>query len=308
DAAWTLYECLVTLTKLIAPFTPFLAEAIWRNLAGVFGERAATSVHLCDYPTGDDSVIDETLSEQMRLLRQIASLSRAARTNARIRTRQPLPKVEVVRTGVEHQDWLEAHNELLCKELNVKAVEYTTDADDYIEYQVHPNFKRLGPRVGRRMPALKKALVGADGGALLAEMNESQKIAVYVDVDVIELTNQYIEIRLQARYGWVAAGDRDCVVVISTEIDDALVREGIAKDFIRLIQERRKELDCEYTDRIVVGVVSPFDDAIVEHAEYIKNETLAIELTTSALDGVEPVERIVAGETVVIYVKGLRND
>ncbi len=308
DAAWTLYECLVTLTKLIAPFTPFLAEAIWRNLAGVFGERAATSVHLCDYPTGDDSVIDETLSEQMRLLRQIASLSRAARTNARIRTRQPLPKVEVVRTGVEHQDWLEAHNELLCKELNVKAVEYTTDADDYIEYRVHPNFKRLGPRVGRRMPALKKALVGADGGALLAEMNESQKIAVDVDGEVIELTNEDIEIRLQAREGWVAAGDRDCVVVISTEIDDALVREGIAKDFIRLIQERRKELDCEYTDRIVVGVVSPFDDAIVEHAEYIKNETLAIELTTSALDGVEPVERIVAGETVVIYVKGLRND
>ncbi len=168
DAYWTLYECLLTTAKLIAPFTPFLAEALWQNLAGVFNsvgnalravpgagtdavpaargmpQRAfptvLESVHLCDYPTGDASVVDETLSARMRLLRDIASLGLSARMANKLKVRQPLAKVEVILSDPTHQHWLEEHDELLRDELNVKTIEYTKDAKKYITYQVQPNF------------------------------------------------------------------------------------------------------------------------------------------------------------------------
>ncbi len=167
DAYWTLYECLLTLSKLIAPFVPFLAEAIWQNLAGVFGARAVESVHLCDYPQPDAALIDAQLSERMQLLREIASLGRSARMNAKLKVRQPLALVEVILANDTHQAWLQQHDELLCEELNVKEIAYTTEGEKYISYLVQPNFKRLGPRVGRLMPAVKKALANADGARLL---------------------------------------------------------------------------------------------------------------------------------------------
>ncbi len=158
DAYWTLYECLLTVSKLIAPFVPFVAETVWRNLAGSFGDRAVESVHLCDYPVVDPQRVDALLSDRMQLLREIASLGRSARMHAKLKVRQPLAKVEVILAESEHQPWLEAHEELLREELNVKAVEYTVEADQYISYQVQPNFKRLGPRLGKLMPAVKKLL------------------------------------------------------------------------------------------------------------------------------------------------------
>jgi len=145
DAYWTLYECLLTTSKLVAPFVPFLAETLWQNLAGVFGDQALQSVHLCDYPQAESSAVDETLSERMRLLREIASLGRSARMDAKLKVRQPLAKVEVILADTAHQAWLEEHDDLLRDELNVKKIEYTKDAETYIEYQVQPNFKRVGP-------------------------------------------------------------------------------------------------------------------------------------------------------------------
>src|SRR5205807_266787 len=121
---------------MIAPFTPFLAETMWRNLAGVFGDRALESVHLCDYPTGDATVVDQTLSTRMRLLRDIASLGRSARMDNKLKVRQPLAKVEVILSDITHQGWLEGHDELLRDELNVKQIGYTKDAQKYITYQV----------------------------------------------------------------------------------------------------------------------------------------------------------------------------
>ncbi len=288
DAAWTLYECLITVTKLVAPFTPFMAEMIWSNLAGGFGERAVESVHLCDYPTGDERVIDETLSQQMGLLRQIASLGLSARIGAKLKTRQPLARVEVIRADSDHQQWLSQHDALLREELNVESIEYAQSADHYIDYEVHPNFKRLGARLRQHMPAVKKWLNQADGASLLADMDEAGKICVQVDGAEFELDNDDIEIRMQAKPGWAAAGDRGCVVVLATELTDELIRKGRARDLVRMIQEVRKELDCQYTDRIEVGIVGPWDETVIEHAEFIGGETLAVSVTTAALDNVPP--------------------
>jgi isoleucyl-tRNA synthetase len=149
DAYWTLYQCLLTTAKLIAPFTPFMAETLWQNLAGVFGPRAEASVHLCDYPAVDAAAIDDRLSCQMDLLREIASSGLRVRMENKLKVRQPLSKVEVILADGEHQAWLTRHDALLREELNVKQVEYAQRADQYITYQVQPNFKRLGPRVGQ---------------------------------------------------------------------------------------------------------------------------------------------------------------
>lgn len=306
DAYWTLYECLVTLSKLIAPFVPFMAETLWRNLAGVFGDRATESVHLCDYPRADSRLIDRVLSERMRLLREVASLGRSARMNARLKVRQPLASVQVVLADARHQAWLEAHDTLVRDELNVKQVVYTNEGRQYITYQVQPNFKRLGPRVGRLMPAVKKALGAADGAELLAEMNRHQQITLTVEGQNVVLDDEDIEVRLQAKEGWTAAQGDQCVVVLSTELSPELIREGFAQDLKRLIQERRKELACEYTDRIQVGLDVENDEiwrAVSENIEFLKAETLAVEIERAALDSVEPAVHDVAESSVKIYVR-----
>ena len=149
DAYWTLYECLLTMSKLIAPFVPFLAESLWRNLAGVFGTRAVESVHLCDYPLADPTLVDSVLSERMQLLREIASLGRSARMNAKLKVRQPLALVEVILASDTHQAWLEARHELLREELNVKKIAYTTRRREIHLVSGPAEFQAAGPARGK---------------------------------------------------------------------------------------------------------------------------------------------------------------
>jgi isoleucyl-tRNA synthetase len=306
DAYWTLYEALLTTAKLIAPFTPFLAEALWQNLTGVFGDRAIGSVHLCDYPSGDRSAVDATLSEQMKLLREIASLGLSARMANKLKVRQPLSKVEVILSDATHQKWLEEHDELLRDELNVKKIEYTKDAEKYITYQVQPNFKKLGPRIGKFLPGCKAALGKADGGKLLAELTTNGKVTLDIDGEKIELDNEDIQVRLQAKLGWAAAQGTDVVVVLATELTPDLVAEGLARDFVRLVQDRRKEMGLEFTDRVEIGVVGGSDvlrRAVVQFSEYIGGETLAKTFSSDPIPGVEPVEVEVGDEKVTLYVR-----
>jgi isoleucyl-tRNA synthetase len=305
DAYWTLYECLLITSKLIAPFTPFLAETMWRNLAGVFADRVPASVHLCDYPACDPAAVDDQLSDQMQLLREIASLGRAARMEAKLKVRQPLHKVEVILADKRHQAWLEAHDALLRDELNVKEVEYTQEADRYINYQVQPNFKRLGPRLGALMPKVKQALGRADAAGLLRQFKVTGRLALQVDGQTVELDSEDIQVRLQAKQGWAAAQGGRCVVVLSTDLTPQLIREGLARDLVRLIQERRKEVNCQYTDRIRVGLVTEDDElraAIQENLDFIRGETLAVEVTFAVLPNAETVEQTISGNPLELYL------
>ena len=281
DAYWTLYECLLTAAKLIAPFTPFLADYLWRHLTGVFGERATASVHLCDYPAPDSAHVDERLSEQMELVREISSLGRSARMNAKLKVRQPLAKVEVILANETHRDWLQNHAALIRDELNVKEVEFSSEAEEYISYQVQPNFKRLGPRVGKLMPQIKKSLLGVDGGRLLAELKSTGKISLSLGGESVDLEPDDIQIGLQAKEGWAAAQGSSCVVVLSTELTRELIREGFARDIIRVIGEQRKKQGCDFTDRIRVQIgtkSAELAQAIAENQQYIAGETLAVAL------------------------------
>ncbi len=307
DAHWTLYECLVTFCKLIAPFVPFTAEAIWQNLAvAAFHGQTAESVHLCDYPTPAADVIDEILSARMALAREIVSLGRSARMTAKLKVRQPLARVEVVLADREHLSWLRQHADLIAKELNVHQVDFVTQAEQYIRYTVLPDLKRLGPRLGRRLPAVREKLAQTDPAQLLQELQSAGSVRLELPDGPVELSQEEVVVRLEAKPGWTAAQGRQSVVVLSTELTPELVAEGLARELVHAIQNRRKELQCQYTDRIHLGVVTASDDlraAIQAHRHYIMQETLALELTETPLPGAEPSEVKLSGHPAVLYLR-----
>ncbi|TWT76899.1 Isoleucine--tRNA ligase [Posidoniimonas polymericola] len=308
DAYWTLYECLVTSAKLIAPFTPFLAENFWQNLAGVFDGAALESVHLCDYPEADSKVVDEDLSERMDLVRLISSLGRRAREGAVLKVRQPLSTVEVILADNTHQAWLEEHAGVIQDELNVKAVAYSDAPEKYVDHEVMPNFKLLGKKLGKLMPKVKFALNQASGSELLANLRDNGKINLTVEGQEVELLPAEVEIRITAKEGWASANDRGVVVVLATELTDELIAEGLAQDLKRAIQDRRKEIGCEFTDRIEIGVetdAQPVRQAVEQHQEYLAGETLADKLLLQPLSGVEPVDIALGDHAAKLYVRRL---
>jgi len=306
NAYWTLYECLLTTSKLVAPFIPFLAESIWKNLARPFESIAHESVHLCDYPIADPARIDTTLLGRMALMREIASLGRSARMEAKQKVRQPLPRVEVILASPTHLDWLASHAELIRTELNVKEVELTLEAPEYITYQIQPDFKRLGPKMGPRMPKLKQALQQANGRDVLAQIAGNGCFELDLEGESIQLGRDDLQVRLQAKEGWAASEGSQCVVVLSTELTDELIGEGMVRDLVRVVQDRRKELDCDFTDRIALGIVTesiPLQNAIKSHEGYLAAETLSQAVSHAPITEVSGIDIQLGEHELTLYVE-----
>jgi isoleucyl-tRNA synthetase len=285
----TLWACLEQVCKLAAPFVPFFTEALYQNLVRrPFGDQVPESIHLCDYPQADESLIDEGLSHEMATVREIASLGRAARTEAKLKVRQPLARVEVVLADPSHQAWLESHVPLIADELNVKAVEFATDADRYVSYAIKPNFKSIGPKFGKLAPQIQKAMAGADAGALRRQLDANGKVAMTVAGQAVELTPDDVQITLSAKPGWAAAQGRSSVVVLATEITPELRLEGIARELIHEIQACRSDENLPYEARIKVYVEADATAgkellaAIEANRDYVLGETLGTELLVNA--------------------------
>ena len=312
DAYWTLYECLVTLAKVVAPFVPFLAETLWQKLAvSGFGGRVPESVHLCDYPevAEERTAAANQLSTRMDLVRHISSLGRQARASQQLKVRQPLSRVEVILVDTSHQPWLEEHAGVIADELNVKQVEFSDEPDKFVEHEVLPNFKLLGPRLGRLMPGLKQVLGQQSGAQLLANLRDNGEVNLVVEGQEVALTREEIEVRLKPRPGWASANDQGVVVVLATELTEELIAEGAARDLVRAIQEVRKERDCNFTDRIEVGVVCDaplLATAAGSHTEYIRRETLAQSIVLEPLPKCPARQTQVGDMEVEIYVRVLK--
>jgi isoleucyl-tRNA synthetase len=308
DGYWTLYECLVTVTKLIAPFVPFLSDTIWNGLTEIYGGASRESVHLCDYPELDTAVVDNSLSARMATLREIASLGRSARMNAKLKVRQPLLGVEVILVDTEHQKWLESHDLLLREELNVKSISYSTSGDEYITYVVSPNFQLLGPRLGPLLPQVKNALLNADGGALLAQLESDGQVTLTLESEDVVLEADEIQVGLAAKDGWAAAQGDNCVVVLNTELNSDLICEGFARDVVRLVQDRRKEIECDFTDKIKVSVVTQsaaLSEAVERHGAFIAAETLAESVAAVALN-CESVQHVIGDDALELFVEQIQ--
>jgi isoleucyl-tRNA synthetase len=285
DVHWTLYECLVALSKLLAPFLPFATEEMWQNLVRKpFPDSSEESVHFCDYPEPDETAVDRELSRTMGAVRDLVSLGLQVRTAKKLRVRQPLEAAEIVLAHPEMEPDLRGHLELIRDELNVRAVHFASSADDYVIYQVKPNFRALGPRVGKRMPAVKQALANADGAALLRALDREGRVSVEVEGVALELSPDEIGVGLEAREGFAAAAGRVGVVVLRTALSPDLVEEGLFREVLNRVQTFRKELDLEFTARIrltlagdpkLVGAVRP-------RVEVLGREALAVEVALDA--------------------------
>jgi isoleucyl-tRNA synthetase len=204
-----------------------------------------------------------------------------------LKVRQPLPVVELVLADRSHQAWLETHVPLIADELNVKRVEFAADADRYVTYEIKPNFKSLGPKFGPLAPKIKAALAKADAADLRRQLEADAKAVLTVDGQTVELTPDDVQVGLSAKAGWTAAQGRQVVVVLSTELTDELRAEGVARDFVHLVQTARKDERLDYQDRIRVRVQAdgPVAEAIGRFEEYIRSETLAVELTIDGAGG-----------------------
>lgn len=276
----TLYEVLVTTAKLIAPFVPFFAEEMYRNLVGGAGGDAPESVHLCDYPVADESLADAALADRMALVREIVALGRAARTSARIRTRQPLAQAIVILSDPSQRADVRALADLVLEELNVKSLAFADLADDYVTHEVKPDFKHLGPKHGRRVQALARALAQADPAAVTRALETDGVFKLLVDGEVIALERHEVAIRLQTKPHYAAAEDRAAAVVITTDVTPDLLAEGLAREVVHHVQVLRKQLDLDYQARIRTTLAAPDSvrSACEQFAEYIRRETLTTDL------------------------------
>ena len=313
DAYWTLYETLLTIARLSAPFVPFVSEAIWQNLAvAPFADAVPESVHLTLYPEGSETLIDRDLVRRMAIVRDVSSLGRAARATEKLKVRQPLSKVEVILAeghGGDAADaaWLESHADLVCDELNVKQFEICREPDRYITRAVLPDLKKLGPRLGKDLPKARDAIAKADAAALLAALHRDGRATLPLSGGgeaVIEADD--VMIRTTPREGWAAAEGPRAVVVVASQLTPELVAEGLVREVVHAVQSQRKTLDLEFTDRIELAFETDSPElrsSIERHIDYVSSETLASSATFGPLEGATAEAIDIDGHPLTIAIR-----
>jgi isoleucyl-tRNA synthetase len=281
DAFQTLWECLEVLSKLLAPFVPFLAETLYQGLHG--DSAPETSVHLESWPQADDALVDQSLLDSTEVLQKVVSLGRAARSESGHRTRQPLPEVLVRVKTAEQQKALESMNDQLTDELNVKAVRFLSVGEEFLDFDIKPNLRLVGRKYGKLVPAMKNALKQADGKAAAAAVSEGKNFSVEVEGQNLELEPDELLIEAKSPEGYAASEDGGYLVALSTDLTPELEREGLARDLVRHVQELRKSSGLDITDRIhlfVEGESEMLRQTLNEHGDTISSETLALQLTS----------------------------
>ena len=274
----TLWECLVTIAKLSAPFVPFVADEIYTNLTGPLGD-SEDSVHLADWPTAIPDRRDDDLRRRMGLVRRLVTLGRSARTEAKVRVRQPLARALVVLPTSEASilGELEA---LVAEELNVKGIEQVTGVGELVSYTVKPNFKALGPRFGPRVKSVAQAISASDAKEMVDALESEGTVHIDVEGEQVSLTRDDLEVRVEGREGFSLAQDGPYGVALDLEISPELLAEGVAREVVRAVQELRKSSGLAVEDRITLWLHSPdaeLDAALRTHSKFIASEVLATE-------------------------------
>ncbi|HSN97551.1 MAG TPA: isoleucine--tRNA ligase [Candidatus Nanopelagicales bacterium] len=310
DAYFTLYEVLVTIAKLSAPFTPFMADAMYQNLVRKpWPASQPESVHLSGWPVADEAAIDEQLTREMRAVRDLVSLGLQVRTAHKLKVRQPLGRADLVLGQPALVEALrrEEYAWLIRDELNVKELCFLKPGEEGAEvrYVLKPNFRALGPKLGKKVQIAKQVLARADASALRAALASEGKVTIDLDGESVEIGPEEIEVAVEASEGFAAAGGRVGVVVLHTTLTDALRDEGLGREILSRVQGLRKELDLGFTERIRLGLDGSERVRRVAEAwrETLMQEALAtsVELGAEGLAG-ERREVTVDGEALVIVV------
>ncbi len=299
NAYLTLYSCLVTISKVSAPMIPFMSEDIYRNLVCSVDKSAPVSIHLCDYPVYDESMIDKALEENMDEVVDIVVLGRACRNAASIKNRQPVKKMYVKADRTPDESFIA----VIAEELNVKEVEFTDNVREFTTYTFKPQLRTVGPKYGKYLGKIRELLMSLDGNAAMDELNETGTLKLDIpDADVI-LTKDDLLIEMTKKEGFESLGDRGVTVVIDKNLTPELIEEGNVREIISKIQTMRKDSGFEVMDRIRVafsGNQTVLATAMHNAAE-IMDETLCDSITEGVLEFSK--EWSINGETVTLSVE-----
>ncbi|MGB3329581.1 MAG: DUF5915 domain-containing protein, partial [Thermomicrobiales bacterium] len=303
----TLYEALVLVTRLIAPFIPFVSEAMYRNLVCAIDETAPVSVHLTDYPVADESLIDRELTREMSAVLAVVKLGRAARSEANLKVRQPLPAILVHTPDPADAEAVVRLKDQILDELNVKDVRALDELGDVVSHEVKPNLPLLGPKYGKQLGAIRAALAAADPVQVAAAVEAGTPVELVLkDGSSVALLPEEVLVTLRKREGYAAAQGPEATVVLDTTLTPELVQEGIARDVVRAVQDARKQLELNIEDTIALAYDAPTEiaAAIEAFADYVSREVLAVRLESGSnlagRDGYTEVN--IGGEPVAIAI------
>ncbi len=285
----TLYEVLVTLCKTMAPIIPFVTERIYQNLVAKQIDGSPESIHLADYPLVDEKLIDKGLSDRMAALLRIVSLARHVRTTSKLKVRQPLAELVVVPKDDTERRAVEQFKDHILEELNVKSVTAKDAAADLFTAYATPIKPMVFQHYGRQGQAVMAGLDAMGGPKIAAELAANNQVVVEVDGEKLSLTAEHFETSNEWLEGWTGTTHDGTAVALDTRITAELKAEGIARDIVRNVQNLRKEADLDIADRIHLSITSDadlIDDAITTCGEYIKQETLAIDLAQTEIENI----------------------
>ena len=300
NAYMTLYTTLVTFCKLAAPMIPFMTEDIYRNIVVRTDSAAPESIHLCDYPKADASLIDTALEERMEDVLKIVVLGRACRNTANIKNRQPLGKM-FVKADFTLPPF---YTQIVEEELNVKEVLFTDDVRAFTTYTFKPQLKTLGPKFGKQLNTVRTILSALDGNKAMDELNASGTLRITVDGSDALLTREDLLIESAQAEGYESCADNGITVVIDTKLSQALIEEGYVREIISKIQTMRKDAGFEVMDHIRVYAAGneKIRRIMEQNSAEIKSEVLAEELSFDTAEGFEK-EWNLNGEQVTFSVK-----
>lgn len=277
----TLYNALVTVAKLIAPAMPFISDELYRNLVCSVDAAAVESVHMANWPVVGLEAIDETLNKEMALVIDLASLGHAARNKANRKVRQPLSECAFSVGFLENRPVIEKYATILQEELNVKKVRLLDTASEAMAFSLNPQPKQLGQKYGNKFPELRRKILQLDPMEAGKTLLEGKPVEVQLDGVPYEILPEEVEVRADAHEGFVVASEGGNIAALVVTLTPELKREGLAREFVRRVQDLRKTAELEISDRIEVVYEADEElaQAIEENQDYIKNETLAVELS-----------------------------
>ncbi len=302
NAYMTLYTALVTVAKCAAPMIPFMTEDIYRNLVCGINKNAPESVHLCDFPAADESVIDKELEKNMDAVLKIVVMGRACRNTANIKNRQPIGKM-YVKAPYELPEF---YIEIIEEELNVKKMEFTEDISRFTSYSFKPQLRTVGPKYGKYLGQIRQALSELDGNAAMDELKSKGTLKLdSVSAEVVLLEEDLLITTTQTE-GYVTDQDNEVTVALDTNLTEELIEEGFVRELISKIQTMRKEAGFEVMDKILVSCHSKGKAAeiLMKNKAEIQSEVLAEDITADTLFGYEK-EWNLNGESVIMEVKKL---
>ena len=268
----TTYEILVGVSKLIAPFAPFLSDEMYKKLTG------EDTVHTAFYPEADEALIDEHVEERMDLVRALVTLGRGAREKERIKVRQPLSEVLV---DGKYESLIADMTDLIKEELNVKEVVFEKDLDQYMNFTLKPNFKAAGPVLGSKVKAFGGALAKMDAKEVVQKLEGEGQMTLELNGEETVITKDLVDTRISAKEGFAVSMENNLFTILDTNLTPELVDEGLSREFISKVQQMRKAADFEMMDRIKITYAADADvaKAVAAHKDHIMSETLAVEMT-----------------------------